>query len=531
MQEAQWQLLLESLEKLDQTNSVRIRALTIHRQLSWESELEPGLKRLPLLTSIDLVRTSLTSIPLLTMLHLCPRLEYVNVYADKIAYLVRDPTLKSSVVANRESFPLKSLKLRSLCVTQAELTAVLTLTPTLQELHLIQLSDIFTDPQSIPPPDRAVTLNDMAYFRQVEGLCPQINSLHISPSYQQMTTAKVAELWSLFPLVTRWSFTELRGTGDFSMIVASPMNVLTSLELKVAIGPIWSPELVHNLLCEAHHLVHFRSESRISLELLDLEGNLTSNGSYRVIGDPELSRSDPDLRNRNYVCLKDRPRRIWACRNLQTLDIVIGRNRGDSSSSNNTRLIFSYITKVCPNLEELSVRYAMMVLFFESGFCLLSRLHQLRRLVLVFDTGSRLPSKELEWMSRQLSPITWIQKFMDSKKRAMPEREHVAQLAPFSSSERASVVQDGHESLEEDEDPDYMVGGVDMRNLGRMRDITEMMEERRFKKWTCWPVMEEIRLQDVDTFGDRMLERDDATRWVKTARPDIRFVCGKYPRL
>ncbi|KAF9330787.1 hypothetical protein BG006_006297 [Podila minutissima] len=296
-----------------------------------------------------------------------------------------------------------------------------------------------------------------------------------------MTTAKVAELWSLFPLVTRWSFTELRGTGDFSMIVASPMNVLTSLELKVASGPIWSPELVHNLLCEAHHLVHFKSESRISLELLDLEGNLTSNGSYRVTGDPELSRSDPDLRNRNYVCLKDRPRRIWACRNLQTLDIVIGRNRGDSSSSNYTRLIFSYITKVCPYLEELSVRYAMM---------------------------------ELKWMSRQLSPIMWIQKFTDAKMRAMLEREHVAQLAPFSSSERASV-QDGYEMSAEDEDPDFMVGGVDMRNLGRMRDITEMMEERRSKKWTCWPVMEEIKLQDVDTFDDRMLERDDATRWVK----------------
>ncbi|KAF9320809.1 hypothetical protein BG003_004796 [Podila horticola] len=280
------------------------------------------------------------------------------------------------------------------------------------------------------------------------------------------------------------------------------------------------------MLCEARHLIQFKSESRISLELLDLEGDLTSNGSYRVPGDPELSRSNPDLMNPNYVRHKDRPRKVWACRSLQSLDIVIGSNCGDSSSSNNTRLIFSYLTKVCPHLEELSVRYTTMVLYFESGFCLLSRLHKLRRLVLVTDTNSRLSSKDLKWMSRQSSLTTWIQRCANSMKRAMLEREHVAQLTPFSSSGLASV-QDGLGRSLGDEDPDYMVGGVDMRNLGRMRDITDMMEECQSKKWTCWPLMEEIRLQDVDTFGDRILEREDATQWVKKARPDIHFVCEK----
>ncbi|KAG0087750.1 hypothetical protein BGZ93_007431 [Podila epicladia] len=91
-----------------------------------------------------------------------------------------------------------------------------------------------------------------------------------------------------------------------------------------------------------------------------------------------------------------------------------------------------------------------------NGFFLLSRLHQLRRLVLVFDTGSRLPSKELKWVSRQLSPIIWIQKFADAKKRAKLEHKREAQLEPFSSPERA-FVQDEYEGSAEDEGLDYMV--------------------------------------------------------------------------
>ncbi|KAF9312248.1 hypothetical protein BG006_004413, partial [Podila minutissima] len=86
------------------------------------------------------------------------------------------------------------------------------------------------------------------------------------------------------------------------------------------------------------------------------------------------------------------PRGIWACRNLKTLHVKCSddrplENRWIVSSVDHkdmthtqTRVIFGYLAKVCPNLEELHVVLSPADLGLQSGLCLLSRLKRLERL-------------------------------------------------------------------------------------------------------------------------------------------------------
>jgi hypothetical protein len=43
--------------------------------------------------------------------------------------------------------------------------------------------------------------------------------------------------------------------------------------------------------------------------------------------------------------------------------------------------------------------------------------------------------------------------------------------------------------------PDYVIDGVDMRNLGKWSDIVNLFEDRLSKNWNCWPLLESIELR------------------------------------
>lgn len=526
----QWQLIQEVLWNFNKAGGTQIRTLTIHNVLQWEYELQPTLRRLPLLTSLILVRTSLSSFPLLTILQLCPQLEHVNIFSDVGAHLeVEDPHLEISANENHQHFPLKSLTLQAMIVTEAALLAVLARCPYLQQLHLVNRARLreyyFTE---YPSMDRIVTLNNMQYFQHVAGLCPRINSFHIShPDHEpSLAIAKVTELWTLFPFVTHWSFTGTDAPVVIPSILTCTPNMLTSLEIKSPItAPNWNPMFLHDFLCEAAHLVHLKTSAIVPLEPLDLEGHLMPCGYYRRRGDPELSPNDPEYGNPDYVRKKDRPRKIWACRNLRTMDVIFGRKPWDSDSLENSRMIFSYLSKVCPDLEDLTVRYSQLRLEHGGGLCLLARLHRLQRLVLIQSARPDLKSKDLEWLTRLFSTAMRVKLYAVAIGIAADEPMHVERLAPFKLSPMHPI-QGSHGQ----EDLDYVVGGVDMRNMGRMADITELIKERKIKKWICWPLMEEMDVILAPQPGSIDAEkRAEMVAMVKTLRPDIRFDCRLAP--
>ncbi|KAG0348296.1 hypothetical protein BG005_011623 [Podila minutissima] len=526
----QWQLIQDVLWNLNKTHGTQIRALTIHNVLRWEYELAPTLRRLPLLTSLVLVRTSLSSFPLLTILHLCPQLEHVSIFSDVGVHLgSEDPLVEIYAKDNHQHFPLKSLTLQAMIVMETALLAVIARCPYIQQLHLINKALLrefyFTE---YPTTERIVTLNNMQFFQHVAGLCPRINSLHIShPDHEpSLAIAKVMELWTLFPFVTDWSFTGTDALIVIPSILTCTPNMLTSLEIVTPItARDWNPIFLHDFLCEATHLVRLKTSAIVPLEPLDLEGHLMPCGYYRRRGDPELPPNDPEYGSPDYVRKKDRPRKIWACRNLRSMDVVFGRKPRDSDSLENSRMIFSYLSKVLPDLEDLTVRYSRLRLEQEGGLCLLARLNKLQRLVLVQSARPDLKSKDLEWLTRQFSTAVRVKMYAVAIGIAADEPMHVEQLAPFKLSSMHPT-QGGHVR----EDLDYMVGGVDMRNMGRMADITDLIKERQTKKWICWPLMEEIDVLLAPQPGPIDAEkRAEMVALVKKFRPDIRFDCRLAP--
>ncbi|KAF9947716.1 hypothetical protein BGZ65_008593 [Modicella reniformis] len=70
--------------------------------------------------------------------------------------------------------------------------------------------------------------------------------------------------------------------------------------------------------------------------------------------------------------------------------------------------------------------------------------------------------------------------------------------------------------------PDYMIDGVDMRNVGRWKDIVDLFEDRKAKNWgVCWPVLEYMELNGINWEHDKLRKKK---QMIKRLRPDIEIV-------
>ncbi|KAG0043374.1 hypothetical protein BGZ83_011478 [Gryganskiella cystojenkinii] len=147
---------------------------------------------------------------------------------------------------------------------------------------------------------------------------------------------------------------------------------LTSLEILVGTPSRFghdaveaNAKVIYDFLCSAPMLLHFRcSDARLSTEVLWGCSDFNKNSSGTL---------DPWTK-------------LWACRGLRTLSLNLRHryfNQFDCDSS--TRRIFGYLSRVCPSLEELSIKMDIHIFGFESGLCLLTRLRHLRRLELLTE--------------------------------------------------------------------------------------------------------------------------------------------------
>lgn len=110
-------------------------------------------------------------------------------------------------------------------------------------------------------------------------------------------------------------------------------------------------------------------------------------------------------------------RKVWACRNLETLQIQIHAHSSHLIWPVHSRIIFGYISAVCPKLQELSiyvpghcsdnwgahVYQPQLFLQLDGGLCFLSRLDRLRKLKVIYgDEETRsigCQEYELSWIS------------------------------------------------------------------------------------------------------------------------------------
>jgi len=86
---------------------------------------------------------------------------------------------------------------------------------------------------------------------------------------------------------------------------------------------------------------------------------------------------------------------LWMCRGLRTLSLCLlfVRQNGPFIWSGH---LFGYLSRVCPHLNELSLEIRGQVLVPDSGLCLLTRMRELRRLVLYTQLPERVNHNMLE---------------------------------------------------------------------------------------------------------------------------------------
>ncbi|KAF8946251.1 hypothetical protein BGZ47_001000 [Haplosporangium gracile] len=245
-------------------------------------------------------------------------------------------------------------------------------------------------------------------------------------------------------------------------------NHLTSLEILPMTD--WTPRwgnALHEFLCESPLLEHLRAGSvSYYIENLDLNGLLP--GADYVVSNFEQghhnnknhnddrdiasvsTRSTFERRYCNPPPSSKKTLKVWACRNLKTLHLEFSRERpktqpngvrpvssytaatstsqqssstrsGSSSSSSAvmvplsdnsprlSRIVYGYISRFCPNLQDLLIRAYRLNMTLRGGFALLTRLRKLKRISVSqydchFNERDMLP-----WIMKQRQSLSGFQ--------------------------------------------------------------------------------------------------------------------------
>ncbi|KAK3806250.1 MAG: hypothetical protein JOS17DRAFT_767735 [Linnemannia elongata] len=342
----------------------------------------------PSLTSIKIDIQQPIVIPLEVIITDCPLLESLDIRGES-AYL--DGTWAPKNHDSGRPLPLRTLILTNTLLNQAHLEDFLKLTPHMSTLKLVGLATSFFDVkeryswESLVP--YLMDLPLISCHFSVQGLT-QIPS-QVRDRAVVMTPDSTE--WCLYPKeISPLLLQEL---------IAMP-NVVTSLEL---FGPyhdrrnhgfcafhdnMVSAGLLHNFLCQSPHLVHLKAiRSPVFIDHLDI----CDRAQYGDLGDHALGR----LAKQRRTLPVRRP--VWMCRGLRTLHMEVhGMNVRDSQV--NSRIVFGYISAVCPRLEELVLvakctesrnadvagfNHVPLSLELDGGMCFLTKIASLNKLSVI----------------------------------------------------------------------------------------------------------------------------------------------------
>ncbi|KAF9142719.1 hypothetical protein BGX30_002327 [Mortierella sp. GBA39] len=299
----------------------------------------------------------------------------------------------------RQTFPLKGIALIYPVFRQSDLEDLLQFTPNLVEL---KLAGVMEDDRSfeISRPTGRIQYNRQGFCELVRSLPIKLDSFlfsFLSPSLQSDdgTQSIVTELC---PNSHEWCLWTPDTTPALLKSLESLPNVITNLEL------CWNyledsgsqtcgqdsevnvPRLLHQYLCTSPHLLRLKSlQAAYPLRGMDL---------HRRVGfswlTPNTEFSWTAIEDTNHI----QPG-IWACRKLKKVELVVHDHEGSQISTPvSSRIIFGYLSTVCPELEFVDLRVPRVcrkdpesplyqpVIFkrLDGGMCFLARLKKLKLL-------------------------------------------------------------------------------------------------------------------------------------------------------
>ncbi|KAF9090548.1 hypothetical protein BGX29_011420 [Mortierella sp. GBA35] len=477
-----------------------LRELEIIGDIDIGTALPPILPCLHALTRLQLELNCDTTLQIGQLLRSCPMLKDLHASALSTHCLELPGPWFPFVKDSHKQRPLRllSLVLERVRLPQYSLEDLLLISPKLMELKLIGLLKVNpAHPQDEVWP--SVQYDPTHFFQHIRSLELSLQSFHFSIQDQPLTTPELREM--MFDIVklppgTRgeWAFWTPDLTPTMIRNLDEVPNMVTTLEIFCDTISNCGPESgLHRYLCASPHLMHLRAPKAAYLvEHLDLHQRLR--GRYLPSAVPAQT---------------VRPG-IWKCRNLQTLHLAFHSRRDPTMSSpTNARLIFGYLSRVCPQLRDLAIFntescilnnriYAPVLhMRLQGGFCLLARLKWLERLRI--GSSDRLiayKSWDLKWMvtnKHSLMDRRQRRKYVGEWEELLVGEEKAEALRIQQSSGQASddrTVQGGQSGLT-DEDRQLR---RELEHLGMLVDVKGMMEEMDSDDFQCWRSLRKISL-------------------------------------
>lgn len=506
-QQQQPKLLLEDVFPLRQLK------ISAGPGLDWFSTLLPFLSSL---TRLDLQWGGVkASISLLEVFRSCPLLETVSLTARGF---VRISGLES--IPAGAPLPLRSLSLRRADLLQEDLENLLSATPKLEVLRLV---DMRTNK------DASTGYSLSRLVQSLHNSSIQLSTFHVHPTVlpnrveeRYFDSALSDVMYELDPTLTGWSF----WGGDLTDKILSNLNdltnVVTTLELhNINTETTGSNCRLHKYLCKSPHLLHLRApQTAIMVEAFDLHSrsHLVHKGYLPV--DEKDKDKEKKVRdwNRFKTTCDHGQTQVWMCRKLRTLHFSIySGTEPEFASPARSRIVFGYLSRICPNLQDLQisippqhggsggVTHPALDLRLEGGLCLLARMRQLRILRIgSFDSKLIAQPKDLSWMlgeaiqkdkekmqQRALRRAT-VEGWEDWLKTEKADDAH-GRNAIMCKRWRAETIPGDHVELRLRED---------LKTMGLLLDVKLMLDEMDCPgdngiEYHCWPGLRQISLNSA----------------------------------
>ncbi|KAG0292113.1 hypothetical protein BGZ96_004528 [Linnemannia gamsii] len=347
------------------------------------------LTQLPLLTtlttfSIDTV-IEWDIIHLFTIFRVCPNLVELTV----------EPTLAAKEASH---------------VDYIAFQALLEASPWLSKLVLERYTHIVRpgqDTTTLLDPIQDHAHQSTGIIRLVGAHCPGLKSFHMSksPHGYGLRTCEAIALFETFPQMEECTST----SREICPVLLKTLNTTTTVNQITTLNLLPTPSMefiptrlapfdvsLRKILCTFEHLLHLRAPLT-AYYMEDMELDRTKQQMRNDWNHKRGNTTQMPLTSANHSIM-NQYRYTWACRGLRTLHMTVGHKPEHPDYPGMSLVIFSYLSRMCPQLQELHLVRWSICLKFNGGLCLLARLRHLKRLRLVSSTTCYVNEKYLFWM-------------------------------------------------------------------------------------------------------------------------------------
>ncbi|KAF9365816.1 hypothetical protein BGX34_008147 [Mortierella sp. NVP85] len=345
-----------------------LHTLRIAGPVNVQSRIESLLPYMTSLASVHLQSVCPEDYTVALFLDGCPQLREISI---RFGPQTRSRTIQAVQAGNIQGpYKLNSLTLVELTIAQDSVEAIVAGCPNLNTLSLVSLTD---PPHANSPDTGALTrarIDKRRLIAHIARSCPGLQHLHCSAAQgQREMISSLSEFDSLISL----GLPAQSICPQLITIIQAYSNALTTLVIENAADD--HDELsqsLHTFLCTSPDLKHLEA--------------------------PNIKFDDRLLNLRH----SDANNRIWACRGLLSLNISFGlRAQNTLNTRDCSRVIYGYISQVCPRLERLTISRDRIECSLDSGLCLLGGLEQLKSLEIRTRSLSMLHIWDFGWMNNE----------------------------------------------------------------------------------------------------------------------------------